>query len=70
MFQRTVVYTEKYSPGYHVGLDDGKVVMVRWDRSRHGSARQRNESSDEGTGKEFQFTTLGHLSLGCIILQN
>ena len=32
VFQRTVDYPEEYAPGYHVVLDDGTVVTVRWDQ--------------------------------------
>ena len=32
VFQRTVDWPDEYSPGYHVALDDGKVVTVRWDQ--------------------------------------
>ena len=29
VFQRTVDYPDEYGPGYHVVLDEGKVVTVR-----------------------------------------
>ncbi len=32
VFQRTVDYPEEYSPGYHVILDSGPVITVRWDQ--------------------------------------
>ena len=32
VFQRTVDYPEEYSPGYHVILETGKVVSVRWNQ--------------------------------------
>lgn len=32
VFQRTVDYPNEYAQGYHVVLDDGKVVTVRWDQ--------------------------------------
>ena len=32
VFQRTVDYPDEYAPGYHVVLDDGRVVTVRWDQ--------------------------------------
>ena len=31
VFQKTVDFPDEYSPGYHVVLDDERVVMVRWD---------------------------------------
>ena len=32
VFQRTVDYPDEYAPGYHVLLDDGTVVTMRWDQ--------------------------------------
>ena len=32
VFQRTVDYPDEYAPGYHVILDTGPVVTVRWDQ--------------------------------------
>ena len=32
VFQRTVDYPDEYAPGYHVVLDAGPVVTVRWDQ--------------------------------------
>ena len=32
VFQRTVDYPEEYSAGYHVILDSGPVITVRWDQ--------------------------------------
>ena len=32
VFQRTVDAPDEYSPGYHVVLDSGSVVTVRWDQ--------------------------------------
>ena len=32
VFQRTVDYPDEYAPGYHVVLDTGPVVTVRWDQ--------------------------------------
>lgn len=32
VFQRTADYPEEFAPGYHVVLDGGKVVTVRWDQ--------------------------------------
>ena len=34
VFQRTVDHPDEYSPGYHVVLDNGQVVTVRWDQVR------------------------------------
>lgn len=34
VFQRTVDHPDEFAPGYHVILDDGKVVTVRWDQLR------------------------------------
>ena len=34
VFQRTMDYPDEYSPGYHVVLDNGEVVTVRWDQVR------------------------------------
>ena len=34
VFQRTVDYPNDYSAGYHVVLDDERVVTVRWDQVR------------------------------------
>ena len=34
VFQRTVDQPDEYSPGYHVVLDNGEVVTVRWDQVR------------------------------------
>ena len=31
VFQRTVDYPDEYAPGYHVVLDTGQVITVRWD---------------------------------------
>ena len=31
VFQRTVDQPDEYAPGYHVVLDNGEVVTVRWD---------------------------------------
>ena len=32
VFQRTVDYPDNYAPGYHVILDGGQVITVRWDQ--------------------------------------
>ena len=32
VFQRTVDYPDEYSAGYHVILDSGPVITVRWDQ--------------------------------------
>ena len=32
VFQCTVDYPDEYAPGYHVVLDNGVVVTVRWDQ--------------------------------------
>ena len=32
VFQKTANYPNEYSPGYHVVLDDERVVTVRWDQ--------------------------------------
>ena len=32
VFQQTVDYPEDHAPGYHVILDAGRVVTVRWDQ--------------------------------------
>ena len=32
VFQCTLDYPDESSPGYHVILDDGNVVTVRWDQ--------------------------------------
>ena len=32
VFQRTVDHPDDYAPGYHVILETGKVVTVRWDQ--------------------------------------
>ncbi len=32
VFQRTVDYPDEYSPGYHVILDTGPWITVRWDQ--------------------------------------
>ena len=32
VFQRTVDAPDEYAPGYHVLLDTGPVVTVRWDQ--------------------------------------
>lgn len=32
VFQKTVDYPDEYAPGYHLVLDDGRVVTVRWDQ--------------------------------------
>ena len=37
VFQRTVDYPEEYSAGYHVVLDSGPVITIRWDQV-HASA--------------------------------
>ena len=31
VFQRTVDRPDEYAPGYHVILDNGPLVTVRWD---------------------------------------
>ena len=36
VFQRTVDRPDEYSPGYHVVLDSGSVITVRWDQLRAG----------------------------------
>ena len=37
VFQRTVDYPDEYSSGYHVVLEAGPVVTVRWDQlASHG----------------------------------
>jgi hypothetical protein len=32
VFQRTVDFADDYAPGYHVVLDTGPVITVRWDQ--------------------------------------
>ena len=32
VFQTTVDWPEEFAPGYHVVLDTGRVVTVRWDQ--------------------------------------
>ena len=32
VFQRTVDQPDEYAAGYHVVLDNGEVVTVRWDQ--------------------------------------
>jgi len=32
VFQRTVDYPNEYAAGYHVVLEDVRVVTVRWDQ--------------------------------------
>ena len=34
MLPRTVDQPDEHSPGYHVVLDNGEVVTVRWDQVR------------------------------------
>ena len=34
VFQRTVDQPDEYAPGFHVVLDNGEVVTVRWDQVR------------------------------------
>ena len=34
VFQKTVDYPDDYSAGYHVVLEDERVVTVRWDQVR------------------------------------
>ena len=34
VFQLTVDQPDEYAPGYHVVLDNGEVVTVRWDQVR------------------------------------
>ena len=34
VFQRPVDQPDEYAPSYHVALDDGEVVTVRWDQVR------------------------------------
>ena len=34
VFQRTVDHPDEHAPGYHVVLDAGAVVTVRWDQVR------------------------------------
>ena len=31
VFQRTTDHPDEYAPGYHIVLDSGLVVTVRWD---------------------------------------
>ena len=31
VFQRTTDHPDEYAPGYHIVLDSGPVVTVRWD---------------------------------------
>jgi hypothetical protein len=37
VFQRTVDWPEEFAPGYHVVLEDGTVVTVRWDQVKPGN---------------------------------
>ena len=30
VFQRTTAHPDEYAPGYHIVLDSGPVVTVRW----------------------------------------
>ena len=32
VFQRSVDYPDEFAPGYHVVLDDERLVTVRWDQ--------------------------------------
>jgi len=32
VFQRTADYPDEFAPGYHVVLDGGQMVTVRWDQ--------------------------------------
>ena len=32
VFEHTVDYPDEFSPGYHVILDGGQVITVRWDQ--------------------------------------
>lgn len=32
VFQRTVDYPDDYAAGYHVVLEDGRMVTVRWNQ--------------------------------------
>jgi len=32
VFQRTTDHPDEYAPGYHIVLDSGPVVTVRWDQ--------------------------------------
>ena len=32
VFQKTVDYPDDYSAGYHVVMDDERLVTVRWDQ--------------------------------------
>ena len=34
VFQKTVDYPDDYSAGYHVVIEDERVVTVRWDQVR------------------------------------
>ena len=34
VFQRTIDYPDEIAPGYHVVLEDGAVVTVRWSQLR------------------------------------
>ena len=34
VFQRTVDYPDEFAAGYHVVLEDGAVVTVRWSQLR------------------------------------
>ena len=39
VFQRTVDRPDEYSAGYHVILDSGPLVTVRWDQLRDNAGR-------------------------------
>ena len=41
VFQRTVDRPDEYSAGYHVILDSGPVITVRWDQLRAGPGQAR-----------------------------
>lgn len=41
VFQKTVDFPDDYSAGYHVVLEDEKVVTVRWDQVSRVQCYQR-----------------------------
>ncbi len=40
VFQRSVDYPDEFAPGYHVVLDDERLVTVRWDQVGHRRYRR------------------------------
>ena len=49
VYQRTVDYPEAYARGYHVALENGKTVTVRWDQVQ---ATEQGTGSNQMPGQE------------------